>query len=146
MTYNMGYHDDEDYLDLGIKKTNIDKLTYKYTIQKIIDRCLQAQGQINYDEYVRAYVKALEFDVKGYKFLTQIHKVLNRLEYQKKTLLLEYITTHWYEARNPKYLIPFRMKIYVLYYETLFRELQQMVANEDLLLETGKHVPIRLKQ
>ena len=142
----MSTDEDTEYIDLGIKKTNIDKLTYKYTIQKIIEQCLNTKGQLGYYDHVDAYVDAIMFDIKGYKFKTKVKKLIQDLNVERKKEILNYLKKYGYEAINPKYYFPFKHKLTKGYYEGLFEGLQQLVANEDLLLETGKTIPIRIKE
>jgi len=134
----------EEELGLGIKKSSEDKLIYKTEIQDAIRQCRRTMGLIPYyKRSVTGLISIIEFDIHGYKFLTTINQIKRDLNIEKKIRLYRYIIKNGLEAANPINIAKYRNEEYSWYYGALFQRVLQMLATENMLIETEKFVPIR---
>lgn len=132
--------DDSEYL---IRKTSEDKLTYKNTIQRRIDWCLIVMGSTQFPSAVKALERAIIFDIKGYKFKTEIGKIhdevkdksIQREEEQKIKLGRQF----YKRANQAKFKIRQQEQFWLDIYDSLL----QLIADHNLLVDTEKTLPVK---
>lgn len=136
---------DDDYVELGIRRHSDDKLTYKLIIANAINECRRSERDyVDYENKVNGLVNVIYFDVRGYKLKTQILKLLTELkqdrkqQYQKE----EQNTPRW-KFYKTSYQHKLKLKLHKWYYTTLFQRILQILASENLLLETEKLISVK---
>jgi len=135
--------DEDEDSGFLIRRASQDKLTYKNTIQRCIDWCLRAMGTFLFPMAVKSLERAIIFDIKGYKFKTnieQIHIKANQFQQEEKIRLKNKLGRRFYKnAIQAKYKLQ-RENQYWLY---IFDELMQLIADHNLLIEYQKTITVK---
>lgn len=138
--------DDEELIDFGLRKKNVDKVTYRDILKNCIMQCLWTKGTFNYKNNVMALEDAIYIDIKGYRLRKVIEKIKQDLQHQKKNLIIverKRLGRNFYGNVEQ---VTFKIKMQRWYWDSLFSRLYQLIAEEGLLLETEKVIKVRMKQ
>ena len=136
---------DEDEINLGIRRHTDDKLTYKLIIANAINSCRQSERDyILYENNVHGLINIIYFDVRGYNLKTQIEKLLKELkaEREKRYKEEENNIPRW-KFYKTSYQHKLKLRLHRWYYTTLFQRILQILASENLLLETEKLISVK---
>jgi hypothetical protein len=136
---------DEDLIDIGIRRHTDDKLTYKLIIANAINECRISEGLIKeYPDSVLALINLLSFEITGYNLKSQIDKITDKLDKEKEKLwdVKKDETPRWIFYKK-SYQAKFKLKLDRAYWETLFKEVLQILASEGLLMDTEKLVSVK---
>ena len=138
--------EEEQYLGLGYRKKSEDKLTYKNIIAEAIRKCLFTKGSTYFKEAVEGLEKAIYFDVTGYKLMTEINKIKKELEVGKYKIIRKMKRKLGVDFYGNKEQVELKIQVRKWYWETLFTRLIQLLADNNLLFETEKVTPIKIKK
>jgi hypothetical protein len=134
---------DDEESGLGIKKTNEDKLVYRLEIQDAIKTCRKSRSEIPGMKYaVDGLISIIEFDIQGYHFKRQIDTIKLNLEMERKIRLLRFLRRNGLRSSNPLKIHIFKLNDFEWYYSSLFQQVLQMLAKENMLIETEKIIRI----
>jgi len=130
--------------EIGLRKTTEDKLVYKFIIANAINECRSAEGMIKeYPDSVAALRNLLSFNIKGYNLKEQIDKIVEKLDKEKIDIYnKQRDKTPCRIFYKKSYQIKFKLKLDRAYWETMFKEILQILASEGLLMDTEKYIPI----
>jgi len=138
---------DEDDLKertfVGIRRTSEDKLTYKLIIADAINQCRRTMGTFSFKDSVDGLEKIIKFDIPGYQLKTQIQEIKDTLNYEMKQMEKEKekkLTPSQFNKRA--YQAKWRILRNKIYWETYYERLIQLLAKENLCLETEKYVAV----
>lgn len=141
--------EEQDFAEIGFRKSTGDKLTYKINISNAIENCRRCKGFIGaYENAVSGLIDTVYFNMRTSKKLKdQIDEIIQRLDKEREEKWNERKnnTERWifYKRGN---LAKFRNQLDKGYWEAIYREIKQVLANEGLLLEEENIVPIRFKR
>ena len=135
-----------DLGELGYRKTSEDKLTYKNIIADAINWCRRTRGSTRFKEAVENLESIILFDIPGYKLQSQIDDIKEEMAVERIEKINKEKEKHGrYYLRNSVQ-AKLRLEIARWYWERYFQKLIQLLARENLLLETQKVVKLRMKK
>jgi len=136
---------DDDEIELGIRRHSEDKLTYKLIIANAINECRRSErDQELYQNNVHGLINVIYFDVRGYRLRSQIEELLNELKVEREKQYddeKENIDRWMFYRRS--YQAKLKLRLHKWYYRTLFQRILQILASENLLLETEKLISVK---
>ena len=127
----------------SIRRTSEDKLTYKNIIADAINDCRRNKGKIFFNSKVQALEDIINFDVTGYKLMSQIENIKQNIEEERIEYLnieKEKLGNKFYSNANQAKL---KLKMSKWYWERYYVEIIRLLAKENLLLETEKKISVR---
>lgn len=128
---------------LSIKRTSEDKLTYKNIIAERIRWCCRYTGNMYYRDSCIALESIIYFDIRGYKLRKELDKIKLNLK-RKRAYHIKNIKSkmgrRFYTRPNQAKL---RLLLNEWYWNQYFRDIIQLLASNNLLLETEKNIPIQ---
>lgn len=136
---------DDDEIELGIRRHSDDKLTYKLIIANAINECRRSERDYSlYENNVNGLINIIFFDVRGYKLRTQIQKLKEELKKEREDRYEEEENNveRWMFYRK-SYQAKLKLRLHRWYYTTLFQRILQILASENLLLETEKLISVK---
>ncbi len=130
----------------GIKKRSEDKLTYKNIIAKSINYCLALRGSKFFHIGVENLVSTVEFNVQGYNFIDELDKIHEELMGLKEKKIQEWKNEYGRKFYRKDIQAVMKLDLYQWGWEAYFQKVIQLLASHNLLFETEKYVPIRIKE
>ena len=134
---------EEDETGFGIRRTSEDKLTYKNIIADAINWCRKSMGTRHMPNAVQGLERIIKFDVKGYKLKTKLIEIQADLKAEKierKKREKRRMGRNFYgnseQAR-------FKLRQSEWYWNKYFEEIIQLLADNKLLVETEKTIPVK---
>lgn len=134
--------DDEEYLEYfeGTRFHSFDKIDYRRTIHKLVERCLLNSSSPNYNSFVQDLMDSVDFDLRGYPLHRLVDeeskKVIAEISVEKR----KWRENHPYDAYHP---MKMGLKIAEWdkeYYRRMFKYLHQLLAARGLYLKSGKAI------
>jgi hypothetical protein len=117
-----------------------DQLTYRITIQKIVDRCFFTMGTMSMPRHVKALRMALYFQIPGLPFKNRIDKKEEKLKTEKekriKNIRKKQGRSFYGNAEKAKR----RIKIQEWYWEKFLEYLLDLLAEHDALMKAREWV------
>jgi len=136
---------DDDEIELGIRRHSEDKLTYKLIIANAINECRRSERDyVLYENNVNGLINIIYFDVRGYKLKTQIEQLITELKKEREIMYnTDELETPRWKFFKTNYQHKLKLRIHRWYYRTLFQRILQILASENLLLETEKLISVK---
>ena len=135
--------EEDNETSFGIRRTSEDKLTYKNIIADAINWCRKSMGTRHMPNAVQGLERIIKFDVKGYKLRTSLQEIqveLNKEKLHKIKIEKKRLGRNFYgnseQAR-------FKLKQSEWYWNEYFEMIIQLLANNGLLFDTEKTIPIK---
>lgn len=138
--------DEEEGFDLGIRRKSIDKLTYKNIIADAINWCRKSRGTTRFKYNVQGFESVIMFDVVGYKLKSKLEKIVNQLEIQRQERRNQAKRRHGRDFYGNAFQAKFKIAEEDWYWNMRFEMVIQLLASENLLLETERVIPLRIKK
>lgn len=130
----------------GIKKRSEDKLTYKNIIARSINYCLAMRGSKFFHIGVENLVSTVEFNVQGYNFIDELEKIHDELMEEKNQKIQDWKKEYGRKFYRKDIQAVMKLDLYQWGWEAYFQKVIQLLASHNLLFETEKYVPIRIKE
>lgn len=137
---------EDEIFDIGLRQHSLDKVTYKNILAVRVNSCLATYGTFSFQYNVKRLEKSIYFDVTGYRLKPEIENIKNEVD---SAILIweeeqkEKLGKNFYKRANKG---KFNIKRANIYWETLFDELYQLLAENKLLVETQRVIPLRVKK
>lgn len=139
----MPFEDDVDETSgFGIKRTSEDKLTYKNIIARAINYCLSLRGSKYFHIGVMNLVRTIEFNVSGYRFIDELNKIQQRIMVDKKKKIVSWQLEHGRKFYRRDQRAIMKLELYSWGWDVYFQEVIQLLAKNNLLIETEKTIPV----
>jgi len=139
-------HDGYSLGNVGYRRHTYDKLNWKLEIQKRLDICLSTYRTDAFGKNVERVIKAVYFDVRGYRFRKQIDEKKEEL-LKNKLEIIDYYRNDKPEIwGHPIHQASIKYDLTEIYYDALFDFVFQLVSEKGLLVDTDVYVPIRMKK
>jgi hypothetical protein len=132
--------DDENKME-GTRFHSYDKIDYRQTIHRLVERCLINSHSVNYPGYVQDLVDSVDFDLHGFPLheLIDAQAKLIREEIYKEAKQWE--NDNPFDAKHPILKGVKEAEYTRRYYRALFKYVHQLLASRGLYLKSGKSIP-----
>ena len=131
-------------IEFGIRRTSEDKLTYKNIIVDAINWCRRTRGTMHFKHAVKGLVGIINFDVKGYSLKTKIDEIQVELDREKKRLIQQEKQRAGRKFYANAYQAKFKIRLDEVYWNSYFECIIQLLADNNLLMETEKTIPVKI--
>lgn len=128
---------------LFIRRTTEDKLTYKNIIADAINSCRKCKGKLYFKEAVEGLVDIIEFNVRGYPLKNKLEKIRNNLEVEKKQRRIDRANEMGRRFYRRDVQAKFKIEQNEWYWRKYFKDIIQLLADNNLLMDTGKDIPVK---
>lgn len=143
----MGEDEEETLQQFGFRKTSIDKLTYKNIIADAINQCRRSRSHIRlFQKSVEGLEEIISFDVPGYPLDKSLKQIKKTLEIERKKQVRKKQDELGKKIFQRATQAKLRIWLHQWYWDEYFKKIIQLLAENNLLLETQKYIPIREKK
>jgi hypothetical protein len=88
-------------------------------------------------------MRIILFDIKGYTLKTEIEKIFKVIHEENEELIKKTRDKHGKNFKGRPFQAKFRLTLNRRYYERLFEEIIQLLADNNLLFDTEKSIPYK---
>jgi hypothetical protein len=145
MTLEDEYEDGQPF-DFGVRKKNLDKVTYRDILKNAIQSCLWTKGTFMFKNKVMAFESSIYIDVTGYRLKPKIEEIRENLqkelrerERREKKRQGKYFYSNANQAM-------FTIRQNQWYWDKFFEQIYQLVAEKGLLIDKETVIPLRIKK
>lgn len=122
----------------GTRFHTFDKIDYRRTIHKLVERCLLNSQSPEYNGYVQDLIDSIDFDLDRYPLRKLIDRKSNQIIENIRKEKQEWSMMHPDEWSHPMKRGIKRAEWDKKYYRELFKYVHQLLAARGLYLKSGK--------
>jgi hypothetical protein len=124
----------EGNVNYQIASSILDKTDYRKTIHKCLEKCIFAEGRVNYPETVKSLVSCVSANYPGFPAKTIIDKQIVKLKLKYREKTIEFVKKnpdYWFHPGKRAIIEP---ELRNEYYKELFEYIKNLLAYKRILL------------
>lgn len=137
---------EEEYMGFGLRRGGSDKLTFRQVLYNVIMLYIRSYGRISSRWAVEKLIKIVYINEPGFKLREEIEKIKADLSIEKNEKLSKHknkLGREYFKRANQA---KTRLWIDRWYWDTLFEQVWQCLADHNLVIESEKLTKIRIKK